>query len=484
MSDVESRQPQDDSIIETADLNELGDSAADTEDGMSSAGQPPDTGLEPRFSPRQRRLQLIITSAIVVLAVLVILGSTASVRDLVRSIFVRPTPTPTPILFPGTDLFYIQADPPWGHLSIDGHPLSRLPRIGIDAPVRLSRGQHTLVWQAEPFQPQSCTVSVPPRYTTDTCSYKATAQLNSGLTAWLITFSVSLATLPGEQRTALIQIARAAIDTRQSAETVRPGELYALSPQDPACKPSFPESLCYTTAKQPVKATLSFQLDTDAVANEACAGPQPGCTFLDQNCHLFCTGSVPAATASQEWNVFAPVRVVWEFATFDGRILARDVPDNSLWDYEFGQVNDESLMLLRITWDSLGWHVTIPSDASMQNTGFLNPTCGAAQVGVQYLVLQPPVGPSGTPVYPLWQFASGPLPAAGCLAVGTPQPDAFTTATPTTSPLLAAYCLHRFGVLLAANDIAHRFWPGLPVADTYEQVLAHQFAALIGGSSS
>ena len=62
------------------------------------------------------------------------------------------------------------------------------------------------------------------------------------------------------------------------------------------------------------------------------------------------------------------VRVVWEFATFDGRILARDVPDNSLWDYEFGQINDESLMLLRITWDSLGWHVTIPSDASMQMT--------------------------------------------------------------------------------------------------------------------
>ena len=482
MSDVESRQPQDDSIIETTDFNELGDSAAGSDDGKSSTVQLPGAGLEPRFSPRQHRLQLIITASIVVLAVLVILGSTASVRELVRSVFVRPTPTPTPILLPGVDLFYIQANPPWGHLSIDGHPVSRLPQIAIDAPLRLSRGQHTLVWQAEPFQAQSCTVSVPPRYGTDTCSYKATAQLNSGLTAWLITFSVSLATLPGEQRNALIQVARAVIDNWQSTDTVRPGELYALSPQDPACKTSFPEPLCYVTAKQPVKATLSFQLDTDVAANESCAGPQPGCTFLYQNCHLFCTGSAPASPAAQEWDVFAPVRVAWEFVTSDGRILARDVPDNSLWDYATGEINNEALVQLRITWDTLGWHVTIPSDAIVQSAGFLNPTCGAAQEGVQ--LLYPPVDASGAPVYPQWQFASGPLPAAGCLAVGIPQENAFTTATPSTSPLLTAYCLHRFGVFLAANDIAHRFWPDLPVANADEQRLAHQLAALVGGSSS
>jgi hypothetical protein len=42
-----------------------------------------------------------------------------------------------------------------------------------------------------------------------------------------------------------------------------------------------------------------------------------------------------------------------------------------------------------------------------------------------------------------------------------------------------AYCLHRFGVLLAVNDAAHRLWPFLPVADAYErqvvqQLIAHQ----------
>ncbi len=481
MGDLEHRQPQDDFTIEIVDINELGETVADSDSGTPSAAQPPPAGLEPRFSPRQRRGQLAITSAIVALAVLLILGSTASVRELVGGVFIRPAPTPVPTLAPGADLFYVQGSPPWGHLSIDGHPISRLPQIGIDAPLRLSRGQHTLVWQAEPFQAQSCTVSVPARYDTDTCGHNATAQV-SGLLASIITFSVSLATLTGEQRIALIQAAQAVIATQQSTDTVRPGEQYAFSPQDPECKPSFQEPLCYATAKQPLKATLSFQLDTDAVANAPCAGPQPGCTFLYQNCHLFCTGSAPASSATQEWDVFAPVHVGWEFVTLDGRILARDVPDNSLWDYATGQVNDESLMLLRITWDSLGWHVTIPSDASVQNAGFLNPICGAAQEEVQ--LLQPPADASGTPVYPQWQFVSGPLPAAGCLAVGTPQLNAFTTPTPTHSPPLVAYCLHRFGVLLAANSAAHRFWPDLPVADAYEQGLSHQLATLIGGSSS
>jgi hypothetical protein len=481
MGDLEHRQPQDDFTIEIADINELGETVADSDSGTPSAAQPPTAGLEPRFSPRQRRRQLIITSAIVVLAFLVILGSTASVRELVSGVFIRPAPTPVPTLAPGVDLFYVQGSPPWGHLSIDGHPIARLPNIGVNPPLRLSRGQHTLVWQAKPFQAQSCTLSVPARYDTDSCVNKETVQV-SGLLASIISFSVSLATLPGEQRTALIQAARAVIDTLQSTDTLRPGELYALSPQDPECKPSRPEPLCYATAKQPLKATLSLLLDTDAATNESCAGPQPGCTFLYQNCHLFCTGSEPASPATQEWDVFAPARVAWDFATLDGRVLVRDVPDNSFWDYATGQINDEFLMPLRIMWDSLEWHVTVPSDASVRNTAFLNPACAATQQRVQ--LLQPPVGASGSPVYPQWQFASGPLPAAGCLAVGTPQQNAFTTTAPSTSPHLVAYCLHRFGVLLAANDTAHRFWPDLPMPDAYEQRLAQQLAALIRGSSS
>src|SRR5216684_6308835 len=79
MGDVESEQSQDDFEIETADIDELGAAA--------NSSKPSRSSQQPRFPPRQRRLQLNITASIVVLAILLILGSTAPVRELVRSVF-------------------------------------------------------------------------------------------------------------------------------------------------------------------------------------------------------------------------------------------------------------------------------------------------------------------------------------------------------------------------------------------------------------
>jgi hypothetical protein len=58
------------------------------------------------------------------------------------------------------------------------------------------------------------------------------------------------------------------------------------------------------------------------------------------------------------------------------------------------------------------------------------------------------------------------------------------TATSTISHTELAYCLHRFGVNLAANEVAQRYWPYLPVADAGEQRLAQQLAGLVKESSS
>jgi hypothetical protein len=485
MSDVESEQSQNDIEIEISDLDEPGVSGNST--------KPIPLSTRPRFSHRQHRLQLTITAVIIILTVILILATTAPVRELVRGIFIRPIPTPVPTLAPGVDLFYVRGDPPWGHLSIDGQEVSRLPRISVDPPLRLSRGQHVLVWRAEPFQEQSCTVSVPARYGTDTCRNNETVQLNSELLASIITFTESLTTLPNDKRTALIQAAQAALDAQPLTDTVKPGELYALPPQNPACKPAPVEFQCYATAKQSLKAKLSFQLDTDAVANAACAGPQPSCTFLYQNCHLFCTGSAFVSSASLEWNVIAPVRSLWKFATLEGRILVSDVPDNSFGDFITGQTNDEALVQLSVTWENLEWHVAVLSSAGVQNTVFdpliantqntvfLNPTCGSTQEEVG--PLEPPADANG-PVYLQWQFVTGMLPAPGCLAVGTPHQSAGITPTSTHFPPFVAYCLHRFGVLLAANGVAQRSWSYLPLADSYERLLAQQLATLIPGSSS
>ncbi len=166
----------------------------------------------------------------------------------------------------------------------------------------------------------------------------------------------------------------------------------------------------------------------------------------------------------------------------DGQVLAHDVPDNSLWDFATGQTIDESLVPLRITWDSLGWHVTVSHDASASDAGFFDPACAAAQDEVQLsLSLR---WMRGRAIYPQWQYASGSVPAVGCIALGSPQPNPGTTPTPSSSQAAVAYCLHRFGVNLAANALAQRYWPYLPVADTREQLLAQQLAALVSGPSS
>src|SRR6266516_5919541 len=101
MADGEFERHQEDFEVEIADLNQVGA----TPDPSKSLRSVP----LPRFSPRQRRLQLAGTTAVVVLAMMIILGSTAPVRELVGGALSGLTPTP----LPGIDLFYVQAGPSW-----------------------------------------------------------------------------------------------------------------------------------------------------------------------------------------------------------------------------------------------------------------------------------------------------------------------------------------------------------------------------------
>ena len=230
-----------------------------------------------------------------------------------------------------------------------------------------------------------------------------------------------------------------------------------------------------------MKATLSWQLDTNAGLGKPCASSEPGsgCIIQGQNCHLFCSGSLATSSAEREWDVFAPVRVMWAFATFDGRVLEREVPDSSLSGYyASGDAVDEALMPLHISWDGLVWHAA--TDKAVHGSGYFNPACTATQLEVQ--TLEPMVDASGEPVYPRWQFASSSVPAAGCLAKGIPQSPEGISPTPTHTPPFIVYCLHRFGVLLTVNVMAQRAWPNLPRADAYYQGLLRQLAT--GGGSS
>lgn len=421
--------------------------------GESDAARAGKRVLPPsRFKPPPaRRRRLIMLVVLATLTLFIILSSMASIHDLVARII--PTPAPTPPL--DASQFYVQSDPPWGQLVIDGRTVAHLPVIGTDPPLRLSFGHHTLQWRAAPFLAQSCTLTVPVDFGSDTCMDNDSAPISGGRYVRVVTFLSSLANLSPTQRAELTETAQAALDGQQSMTTVRTGEYYALSPTSCRYTQPAPPQLapCYTIAGQPLKAMLSFQLDTNASADLSCDSPEPDqpCAFSTQNCHLFCSVDF----APSVWIVGTAVRATWTFTTISGQIVAQDVPDNAL---------EEDFVLIQIAWNQAGWHV-MPllggSNGSLPPFGY--PTCQSIESNTNLF------GPTASALE--WNFAASSVLADGCVAEAIPEPALGARPSPSTR---GAYCLYRFGVILAVNKLAHRYWPFLPMADAYEQSLAQR----------
>ncbi|HZU71026.1 MAG TPA: hypothetical protein VFA09_27360 [Ktedonobacteraceae bacterium] len=404
-----------------------------------------------QLSPRRRNLYLAATLGIIALVIVVIIGSSPATRNSLQTGIFGQVPTPTPTLAPGIDLFYIEGIPSWSQVSIDNHPVAHLPAIG-ETPIRIPRGQHVIIWDAYPFDEQSCTISVPPVFATDTCRVNQAVHLDSGLSAWVISFDVSLAMLPDNQQTALIQATQAALDKLQSTTTIRSGEQYAMNVLTGG---DLQEMVTSVTATQPLQATLSFHLDAGPNSQQTCATQ----VILQdcQSCHLFCPIPLSAskvATDARQWNVLALIYSTWTYATIDGRIIARDQSNSA-----------DHLLELSITWNGKNPHVGIVFSKQITSRGDLACLSAEEEIGStgEYSVTSDETGVN-------WQFSTGSDLSAGCLAIGTPLNGSTTPAASN------AYLLDRFGVILAANFAAHQYWRQLPVADTYELELAQQLA--------
>jgi len=413
---------------------------------------------------RQRRLQLTVTVSILAIVIIVILSSSIPVRTLAVRLFSGPTPVPTAPLTPGSDLFYINGAPTWGRAYLDGHLIAHLPRVAVDAPLRIARGQHVMQWRADPFQEQRCIVSVPPDYSVDTCHYNDSVNLPSGVTAWLLSFTASLLILPDQSRQSLLQAVQTALDTQRSTEIVRTGELYNASSQRGT----------FITAQQPLRATLHFQLDTNPLSptSAPCTidGQNNGfeCAVWGQDCRSFCadpTGGSDANSSMKAWDVLGIILPVWDYTTLDGKSVAQNQPDAFA-----GAEGYETLLPLHIVWNGSAWQVTIPLD-SANTLPFGNPFCVSAKTEIELDSSLYAAQLKNVTVQ--WKYTSSAIPAAGCVAVATPNLSGLLI-TPSPSYHVAAYCLQRFGVLLAANDVAHQLWPMMPMADAYEQHLAQQ----------
>ena len=61
------------------------------------------------------------------------------------------------------------------------------------------------------------------------------------------------------------------------------------------------------------------------------------------------------------------------------------------------------------------------------------------------------------------------VPALGCVEVV--QSIVGAPASPALAASSLALCLYRFGIMLAANALARHYWPHMPVATAYEQLM-------------
>ncbi len=138
---------------------------SDTSDAINNE-QPPENDRPPRNKAR-----LTFTIVLWLVIILLLIAIFSPVRNVVINRFLTTAPTPTPTIVPGGNQFYIQANPQ-GIVTIDGHRVSYLPDVNNNQPpLTLSSGEHKIVWQAPPFLPLTCIVSVPP-ILNEPCNYE------------------------------------------------------------------------------------------------------------------------------------------------------------------------------------------------------------------------------------------------------------------------------------------------------------------------
>jgi hypothetical protein len=404
--------------------------------------------------PRQaRRLALTLLSAVMVaLALVGLLALTqpdpwASVGAYLH----LPTATPTPTIPLGGSIFFVQHEVPWGKLTVDGQPntatdLAEAAYLSqTEFSFILSRGKHTVVYEAPPFTTLKCTVSVPAS-NQDTCPLAAPSaegrQYVQGA-ARVIELGATLDRLPAAPRAALDAAARAAVAVTTQPVRVAAGERYLGADGT------------MQTAAQDMRATLF---------REAWSGPPldsaDGCVFL--------CGTETGAS-SDTWLLDANVRQGYRYTTTDGQMVVEGPLMLAGKPNQPGPATLSQPDSLRVGWNG-AWQVSLSPTlvpVPQGDTDKLPLSCQAGSILLANLLF----GGASAGVLPT---LLRPLPAAnpadGCI-VG------FEDIGANGAVVAQIVFLYRFGLLLATDDTSHARFPDLPVATAAEQALAHQIIA-------
>jgi hypothetical protein len=338
---------------------------------------------------------------------------------------------------------------PWGALYIDGQSAASLgisltPRIPDEtAPVfALRAGQHALEYVADPFPPLRCQISQPAA-TTDTCPLydpppKYPLQNQNG--SRILDAGATLDTLPASQLTTLRQAVQARLTTLAGATpaAMSPGERYL--------------GLDYhmATAPHAWNAAPQFTLNSD---------PQDDGPWAGQPCVTLCESYPGASLDTSSWSIVAHVIVTWRYAQTDGQVALDHAPAAT------PERHQRVRQPIAVRWTS-AWQVSAPAASARIPT----PLCAVA-TSLLNEQLTPATAAPELASY-TWYGLGARNSADGCLLLGGRPSTAGGLPTGAT-----ANALYRFGLLVAANDEAHRLLPGLPAADAHEQAIAAEIAA-------
>jgi hypothetical protein len=206
-------------------------------------------------------------------------------------------------------------------------------------------------------------------------------------------------------------------------------------------------------ASGPRTAAPVYTLNEDP-ARAAAALPQTdGGAFCATLCVFAPTASPPTDADPHDWLIKAHVVFGWRYATADGQ------PAGEFTEPATADAPLDDLITLGVQWDG-GWRAAF---RGVQASDLL-----CALVG-NFAAVVLPAGEGGPGLVGPSLYAPPPplVRAEGCELAYAP---AVVGAAPT--PSSAAIVLYRFGVLLAANDVARAAFPFLPAADADEQALA------------
>lgn len=402
-------------------------------------------------SARTRRMRAVLVTSVVLLAVALVTLVDPSLRSSLSTALLPP-PAPSATLAADANLVFLESGAPWGAYSLDGLETSPLVQPGTRTSsvwIRLTPGRHMLRVTQPPFPSLRCTISLPAARS-DTCPVVSTQNLHGPYFgnqselpphSRVIDLGARLDRLPPDEASALFSAARTALSLASVSQPTElmPGDHYLRDDGSVA------------VARTPLQTTLQLEL----------ASPDSSIPSDSSRCQSLCD----ALTDAQEgngpgglWRVDAVLRGSWRVTTPDGgQVIANHAPlwPNAALYRSIPQSTENLRTPLNVGWDG-AWHILQQLDFSFGDPSLLDVT---RQMVSALLTASPTIDSSGMSL----QNGQGLNANQGwAISLTLRDPSA-------TTPLILYY---HFGVLLAANDAAHRAFSGIPVASANERALA------------